>query len=143
MADLLALERWCNALPDRIERAANRLTIEATQHIAADLIAHTPVDITTAVSNWQASLNAPPVFGLPAIYPGRRGSTASQSRAAALGHVNRTLAVKDPGEKVYLSNLAGHIIDLNAGTSKQEPAGFIERGILVGRRYVHSQGFRY
>jgi hypothetical protein len=110
--------------------------------MAADLIAHTPVDITTAASNWQTSLNAPALFDLPAIYPGSRGSTAAASRSAALAHVLRGMTDKRPGEKIYLSNLTPYIIDLNNGSSKQEPPGFFERGFLVGERFAASATFK-
>jgi hypothetical protein len=126
----------CNALPDRIDLAINRLAQNVVIKMAENLIEHTPVDITTAVSNWQASLNTPPTFDLPAIYPGSQGSTAGPSRLEALGHVQRAVAEKQPGEVIFLSNLTPYIETLNTGTSKQEPAGFFERGIVVGSSYI-------
>ena len=142
MADLLALERLCNVLPDRIERAASKLAVDFVKAVDRDLVEHTPVDVTTAVSNWQASLNAPAAFELPAIVPGERGSTAAQSSAEAIKHVDRALADKRPGERIFLSNLAPHIIDLNNGTSRQEPAGFFQRGVLVGELFIRRAGLR-
>lgn len=136
MADLRDLERLCNGLPDRIEKAANRLAVDTTKAIGRDLVEHTPVDVTTAVSNWQVRLNSAASFELPAIVPGERGSTASQSRAEALAHQERFLAMKDPGEVIFLSNLTPYIIDLNNGSSRQEPAGFVQRGILVGELFL-------
>ena len=136
MADLLALERWCNDLPDRIERSANELAMDVVIRMAGNLIDHTPVDVTTAVSNWQASINVPAMFDLPAIVPGSHGSTAPASRAEALAHVTRVVADKLPGEPIFLSNLAPHLVFLNDGSSKQEPAGFFERGVVVGREHL-------
>jgi hypothetical protein len=133
MADLLALERWCNALPDRIEKSASKLVVDVVIRMATNLIEHTPVDVTTAASNWIAALNSPIDFPLPAIFPGKHGSTAGSSRAEAIAHVTRVLAEKEPGETVWLSNIVPYMADLtNHGTSKQEPAGFFERGVLVG-----------
>ena len=120
-------------LPDKIEKAASNVVVMVVKAIDRDVVPHTPVDVTTAVSNWQASLNAKPGFGLPAIYPGSHGSTATQSQDAAISHVDRTLKDKKPGEPVYLSNLAPHIVRLNDGTSSQEPKGFVERATLIGR----------
>ena len=142
MADLRDLARWSNALPDRIEKAASKLAVETATAMAVEAIAITPVDITTAVSNWQVSLNAPPSFDLPAIYPGERGSTAPQSRAAALRHVTTVLRAKAPGEQIYLSNLTPYIIDLNRGSSKQAPPGWIERAVLKGERTAATLGLR-
>lgn len=142
MADLLALEKWCKGLPARIEQAANSLAIDFVKAVDRDLVEHTPVDVTTAVSNWQASLNSAPVFELPAIVPGERGSTAAASSSEAIAHVTRVIAEKRPGERIFLSNLAPHIIDLNNGTSRQEPAGFFQRGILVGELFIRRAGLR-
>lgn len=138
MADLLALEKWCIALPDRIDAATNDLVRGVVTAMATNLIDHTPVDITTAVSNWQASLNAPTLFELPAIVPGERGSTAPASRAEALAHVQRVLDDRDVGETTYLSNITPYLGELNRGTSTQEPAGFFERGVVVGRVYLQT-----
>ena len=138
--DLLALSQWCNALPDRIDQAASDLAVEFVKATARDMIDHTPVDTTEAESNWQASNNSAPAFPLPAIYPGHKGSTAAQSAEAAYEHVIRATADKRPGERIFLSNLAPHIIALNAGSSKQEPAGFFERGVLVGELHIRRVG---
>lgn len=138
MADLLALEKLCTVLPGRINDAASAMAVSATLEMARDVIDHTPVDITTAVSNWQVSLNEKPGFGFDAIYPGSHGSTAGESREAAYTHAQRVLAAKKPGEVIYLSNLAPYIEDLNNGTSKQEPAGMVERAIRVGERFAAS-----
>lgn len=136
MADLLALERLCNALPDRIDEAVNVLTRNTVQAIADDVIDHTPVDTTEHASNWQVAVNQRAYFALPAIVEGSRGSTAPQSRAAAKSHVKRGLADKLPGEMVDLANLAPVIEDLNNGTSTQEPAGMVERAIRKGQLYL-------
>lgn len=136
MAGLLELERWCTALPDQIEAAANEVAKETVRVIDRDVVAHTPVDVTTAVSNWQPGINTAPDFELPAIVPGQAGSTAPQSRAEAIAHVDRALAEKEPGEAFYLSNLVDHIGPLNDGTSQQEPAGFVERAVRKGELYA-------
>ncbi len=136
MAGLLELERLCNVLPDQIEVAVNELAKDAVQIMADDLIDHTPVDTTEHASNWQVVINQRAYFALPAIVPGSRGSTAPQSRSEAKAHVRRALADKRPGELVDLANLAPVIEDLNRGTSTQEPAGMVERGIRKGQIHV-------
>jgi hypothetical protein len=138
MAGLLELERLCNVLPGQIDLAANEMARDVVRVIDRDLVEHTPVDVTEAVSNWQGSVNSAPGFALPAIVPGRHGSTAPQSREEAIAHVERALKDKKPGEAFFLSNLAGHIGFLNDGTSKQEPAGFVERGVRKGEIFAAS-----
>lgn len=140
---LLDLAKWCDALPDRIEKAASDLAVTVAFTMAEYLIRVTPVDVTTAVSNWQVSLNKKPMFWLPAIVPGSKGSTAPASRREALAHVRRFLDMKDPGDIIYLSNLTPYIIELNKGSSKQAPAGWVESGVLLGERYGAQVTFRY
>lgn len=130
---LLDLAKWAEKLPAKIEQGASNVAVSVVKAIDRDVVPHTPVDTTEALSNWQASLNGPVVFPLPAIFPGIAGSTAPASQAEAILHVDRTLTAKKPGEPVYLSNLANHIVKLNNGSSSQEPKGFVERATLVGR----------
>lgn len=121
------------SLPAKIEQGASNVVVSVVKAIDRDVVPHTPVDTTEALSNWQASLNGKPGFGLDAIYPGKAGSTAAASQGAAISHVDRTLKDKRPGEPVFLSNLAPHIVPLNNGTSSQEPKGFVGRATLIGR----------
>ncbi len=121
------------ALPEKIDKAASNVAVMVVKAIDRDVVPHTPVDTTEALSNWQAELNRPVGFALPAIYPGSHGSTASQSQGAAISHVDAVLKDKRPGEPVFLSNLARHIVILNNGSSSQEPKGFVERAKLIGR----------
>lgn len=122
-----------DALPKKIDIAANEVAKQVVMAVATDVIGHTPVDETTAASNWQGDIARPASFELPAIFPGSAGSTAAQSRAAAIAHVQRTTEDKDPGVSFYLSNLMDYIRKLNNGSSRQEPKGFVERATLVGR----------
>jgi hypothetical protein len=130
---LLDLAKRMDRLPDQIEQAASNVVVKVVKAIDRDVVPHTPVDTTEALSNWQAELNRPASVGLPAIFPGQAGSTAPQSQEAAIAHVDRALKAKKPGEPVFLSNLADHIVLLNNGSSSQEPKGFVERAALIGR----------
>jgi len=134
------LERLCNALPGQINKAANVLAVTVTKAIGNDAIDHTPVDTSEAESNWQVSLNSPANFPLPAIVEGSRGSTAEESARQAKAHILRVLKDKQPGEPAWLSNVAEHIVDLNNGTSKQEPRGFVERAERKGELAADAAG---
>lgn len=129
-------------MPKKIDVAANEVAKSVVMAVAKDVIEHTPVDETTAASNWQGDIARPASFELPAIFPGSHGSTAAQSRAAAIAHVERTTADKDPGIPFYLSNLMDYIRKLNNGSSRQEPKGFVERATLVGRLTVRKSKLR-
>lgn len=130
---LLDLAKRMERLPGQIEQAASNVAVSVVKAIDRDVVPHTPVDTTEALSNWQAGINEPVYLPLPAIFPGKGGSTAPQSQGAAISHVDRVLQLKEPGEPVFLSNLARHIKLLNNGSSSQEPKGFVERATLIGR----------
>jgi hypothetical protein len=128
-------------LADRLEKRAASLEKEAsTKAVAATmamvryLVEVTPVDTTKAMSNWQIGIKNRPLYELPAYAPGYLGYTAAASGRAVLDMAERELATKKPGDVIYLSNLAPYIVTLNTGTSRQEPAGFVERAILIGQR---------
>lgn len=131
--DLLALSRRIQRIRKAIPKEANRIKTEVAEKVATDLIRVTPVDVSEALSNWQVSVNAPPRFPLPAIYPGQKGDTESASEGAAIEHAKRVLLDSLPGERLYVSNVVEHIVPLNNGTSTQEPAGFVERAVVMGR----------
>ena len=131
--DLLSLSRRMQRIKRAIPEEANRIKKEVAEKVATDLIRVTPVDVSEALSNWQVGINAAPSLPLPAIYPGKKGDTESASEAAAIEHAQRVLVDSEPGEKLYVSNLARHIVFLNDGSSAQEPAGFVNRAVILGR----------
>lgn len=131
--NLLSLSRRMQRIKKAIPEEANRIKKEVALVVVSDSIRVTPVDVSEALSNWQISINTPAYAPLPAIYPGQKGDTESASEQAAIEHAQRVLSEVRPGEPVFSSNLAKHIVPLNNGTSTQEPAGFVERSILLGR----------
>lgn len=131
--DLNTFARRMEQRAKRIPIAVNKIKKEIVAAIGNDLIDVTPVDTSEALSNWQGSIGAPAAFAIPAIVAGERGSTQAASAVEAKGHLERVLADVLPGEAVFLSNAAPHIVALNDGSSKQEPRGFVERAVLRGR----------
>jgi len=97
------------------------------------LVETTPVDTSTALSNWQISIGYPATSFIDAYAPGYLGYTASASARQAISVGKQNLEAKKPGQTIYLSNNAPYIRDLNSGSSKQAPAGFVEATILVVR----------
>lgn len=117
----------------------NRLAVKVAMTIVEDLAHVTPVDESTAISNWQVQLNAPVQSAIRAYYPGSQGSTYSQSAAATIENARAELAAKKPGQPIYLSNVLRYIKRLNAGWSTQAPAGYVERSVLLGRLVVRGR----
>lgn len=100
---------------DEIERAVNRIVIEASQAIAKEVIALTPVDSGAAISNWQAALGSPANGTLPAISPGEYGSTESANTSAAQIKAWSRIRGRRTGQDVWISNNLPYINDLNVG----------------------------
>lgn len=112
---------------------ANTVAIEATEATLRDLVAVTPVDTSEAISNWQVGINQRPPAQIPPHTMGRRGSSRAASMAESISLGEAELAAKQPGETIFLSNTAKHIVDLDRGTSAQFAGGFIPRALIVFR----------
>lgn len=116
-----------------IEVMGPQKALAVARAIVTDVIAHTPVDEGHTVSSWEAGIGSPPVADRRAYAPGKDGSTATENRSAALDAALAVLSPQKPaGVPIYISNASEAIGYLNDGSSKQEPAGFIERAVAVG-----------
>ena len=122
-----------------IPEMGNARAVKVATAVVTDLAYVTPVDESTALSNWQVQLNSPASSAIRAFFTGSKGSTKAQSAQAAVEDAKRVLKNKKPGEKIYLSNLVPYIGRLNDGSSTQEPKGFVERAVLVGRLTVRGK----
>jgi hypothetical protein len=140
MRTLRDLANWLESVAIKLpQQISNERAKKAAEIILADLVAVTPVDTTKAVSNWQIGLGAPATAILPPYAPGKGGATASISRAAALSVGKKLLEAKQPEQPVFISNPLPYIRRLNDGYSKQAPAGFVERAVLLGRLFAEGQ----
>lgn len=124
------LEAEVKAIPQQ----TNDLAIHVATTIVSDLAYSTPVDESTAISNWVVALGAPSRAEVPAHYRGAHGSTYSSSAGQTIADAKKVLASKQPGQAIYISNNTQYIRYLNDGSSAQAPAGFIERAELLGRK---------
>lgn len=104
--------------------------------IAKSLGADTPADVGTAVSNWIASTGAPSSEQRPAFAPGRDGSTKGENAAAMVALAEEIAAAYSlesmDTASLWLANNTRQIGFLNAGSSKQAPALFVEAAVAKG-----------
>lgn len=136
---LLDLANDLDKAVGKIEEQASALGIKVATTIVTDLAFVTPVDESTAISNWLVSVGGPRRAEIDAHYPGKFGSTYGPSAQQTIADAKKVLAGKKPGETIYISNNLPYIKLLNGGSSKQAPAGFVERAELLGRK-VSEQG---
>ncbi|MEM6902249.1 MAG: hypothetical protein AAF556_03300 [Pseudomonadota bacterium] len=79
----------------------------------------TPVDTGTARGNWQPTLNQPATEVL---------ETTQVQNAQA----DATATAFEMGDVAFISNNTAYIGKLNEGSSRQAPAGFVERAAQAG-----------
>lgn len=128
---MLTVKEVRNGLRTALEgatREANERSKKAVRAGAKYLIATTPVDTTKALSNWTVGLSAPNKVELDP-----RGDSRDVSGAAVYAEVDRIIRTKKAGQSAYLTNNAPYITRLNAGSSQQAPAGFIENAGVIMR----------
>lgn len=139
---LLDLAKQLEARAAKLDEEASRLAIKTAETIVGDLVNVTPVDTSQALSNWQVSIGSPVDASIPPYYPGEKGSTQGASASAALAEARAMLKQKKPGQPIYISNVLRYISRLNEGSSAQAPAGFVERAVLLGRRFLATAKLR-
>lgn len=117
-----------------IGKAASDTAVKIALTIVGDLAYHTPVDTSQALSNWDVTLDAPATGKHGPHVRGKHGSTQQESAAQTLNEAKTVLAGKQPGQAIFITNNQPYIRRLNEGYSKQVPAGFVERAVLIGRK---------
>jgi hypothetical protein len=135
--NLLDLANSLEKKAKAINESASQLAVKTTLTILGDLVYHTPVDSSKALSNWIVTLDSPSTDKIAPYYKGFQGSTQQQSAAEALAQAKRILESKKPGQYIYITNNQPYIRRLNDGYSDQQPAGaFVQRAVLIGRKYL-------
>lgn len=133
MATFNNLEGLLQRRLNRFKKKLNKATIKIAVIILKDLVFVTPVDTSRALSNWQVRILQGATTEISPYSLGQRGSTKSASAVAALQTGQTILNIRSFGKEIYISNLLDYIADLNRGSSRQQPAGFVERAVLIGR----------
>lgn len=138
MGDLHTLASKFEKLAADLESEVSRCAVEVAQDIHFALVTGTPVDTSNALSNWHIRLDAPMLEEIEPYVAGIKGSTRGVSMGAAIQEGRAALASKRYGQPIFISNNTPYIGDLERGTSKQAPSGFLQQSILIGRRKIKS-----
>jgi hypothetical protein len=143
MATLLDLAEEMDQLNVLISLRSRELTKFVALKIIKYLIEQTPVDVSTALSNWQVSVSGSSygVDPIPAYVPGLAGSTEAASAQLAIKAAMDALKKAQPKRALAIVNAVPYIRMLNEGWSSQHPGGFIEASILVGKAAVAEYNF--
>lgn len=119
-----------------LDTLASDIAVEGTKAMLQELVDVTPVDTSTALSNWQVNLGNPAADELPAHVMGKFGSSRGASADKAVAEGLAELQYKKPGQPIFLSNLTPYIGDLDSGSSRQFAGGFVPRALIVFRLAV-------
>lgn len=106
---------------------ANKLKQDVSKYAIQRLIYETPVDTSKALSNWQVGLSVGSTLQLPAYFIGESGTTQNISAVTALGAAYQQIARAKYGTPLVLYNNVNYIIKLNAGSSPQADANYVDK----------------
>lgn len=125
-----------------VEYRADALVKDAAKGILQAVVTDTPVDVGTAKSNWQVSLNSEASGTRTAYAPGKKGSTGLDNIIAAVSIGDDHIDQYNGGDEIHITNNLPYITDLNNGTSKQAPPGYVQDAILEAIGKIHAAGFK-
>ncbi len=124
-----SFERRLKALVAEIEERSHRRVQAAARATLRALIESTPVSSGLTRANWQVGRSTP-ARGLVT------GTDVTGTATLARGEAEITAS--GPGETIYISNNRPGVARLNDGSSRQAPAGFVERAQGSGRLAARS-----
>jgi hypothetical protein len=121
--DLRSLDRRLEATARRLTAAVEDYVSDVFSEIGRRLVPATPVDTGLARGNWRPSI------GVPVSRP---TSLVDPTGAGAIARIESTARQYRTGETLYLVNRVPYIGQLNAGSSRQAPAGFVQSKVREG-----------
>lgn len=109
-----------------VKKRINNYKINLAKTILLYLVEATPVDTSTALSNWVVGLNKAKNRQIKAHSLGSQGSTQSVSASMAYSIGNAIIQRAKVGEIVYITNNVDYIKLLNMGYSSQAEQHYIQ-----------------
>lgn len=130
MARLKSLRSFLARELNRVEMKVATRVNRAVVIMVRELAIATPVDTSQALSNWIVGIGAVDPSYITPWSPGFAGSTQAASVAETVAAAKVMLEGRKLGTRVFVSNSAPYIRKLNAGSSRQAPAGFVEGAVM-------------
>jgi hypothetical protein len=132
MSNLSQFAKQIRSFNRVVEKEAESLTQRVLLTVQDAVVTSTPIDTSRARTNWVPSIGEPATSEVPFV-PGVAGSTAAEAHRIAMDAAKQIAGQIKLGNKVWLSNNVPYIRQLNAGSSQQAPAMFVEKAAEVGR----------
>jgi hypothetical protein len=89
----------------------------------------TPVKTGRAKNNWNAELNRPNRTKI-------LGEVFDKSGQIAVTKAKAVINQSNDADSIWISNNLDYIVDLNNGSSKKAPAGFVQKGIQTAVNFI-------
>lgn len=131
--NLSDLSKKMDNLSKKVEEDVNKIAKEVAMEVVTYLAYKTPVDTSKALSNWQVGINTAKTSEIEAYSPGNNGSTQGASAATTINNADSALKARKFGQDIHITNNAEYIKDLENGSSRQAPTGFVAFAIEAGR----------
>jgi hypothetical protein len=120
-------------LADNIDENSTKLQKRVALAVHQTIVLATPVDEGTARSNWQVGINGPVSGTREAYFPGKGlGISEGANADAAIREAQAVVLSVQNASSIYITNNLPYIERLNAGSSSQAPASFIEKAVQSG-----------
>lgn len=134
MASLDEFSRYINAIAVQVAEGGDSAVRKAFLAMDQAVVMATPVDKSTARSNWLPNIDVALDDVIEAHAVGSKGSTGEVSGAAAMQAAANVAASYDGSvhRSLHLTNNLPYISELNGGSSRQAPALFVEAGVAAG-----------
>lgn len=134
--DFLDLGKFMEEEADDIIEGVTRRVHAVALSIDQNVVISTPVDTGRARGNWIAEVGHDPTQAEP--------DTKSKDGAASIKRAAEAIEKFDARrhEEIYIANNLPYIEKLDAGSSAQAPANFVEQAISIGIQQVDSGEFK-
>lgn len=141
MADLGSFAKNMRKASKAVLTNADELVKDVAKGVLATVVSDTPVDKGDARSNWQVNFNAPAAGTRPAYVPGKKGSTGLENIIASTEMGSAKIDTYSGNQEIHITNNLDYIDDLNSGSSRQAPPGYVQDAVLEALGKVQRVGF--
>lgn len=119
-------------LAQDIEKNCDATVRKCALAVDATVVLATPVDTGRARANWQVELNGPHTTA----DENKFSPSGQESIDAAKAVISTYNGARDTS--IHITNNLSYIGRLNEGWSKQAPAGFVEKAVMVGVQAIRN-----
>lgn len=134
----MQLNNISKSIEKEIESHLNCLTIRETLAVFNERETINPVDISSAMSNWQVFKNGRLNKPNKIFYQGYRRSTRHLKKMTKVNLAQSMLKNRKESDTIYIQNNAQHFKDLDEGNYQQFAGDFVPKALIIFRSELRS-----